>query len=631
MKNPPIVPLCIIYAALVACMLSLWRLGSFDAMDLFLYDLLTQQQPPSSGSDTLIILEYEEAALNPQKPAEAMSIQRLAELLRALLQLKPKTIALDLFAFSKVACINSIGELPADVLYSPRMVFGVGYQVPAIDASDNGSPSEIPPAGPGVRFRRACGALLPIVGDSVAQGHLVLSAGDYGRVRKIPLFIQFVNRQIPAFSLRAVMNFRGLPPDSCTVYPDRIVCRGSSAAKQLIVPCLAHGEYGIPFSERRLLQRVPLDKVCTISDKRVVPLAGVSLENKMVFLGVRSLRFGRYFATPASDATPSLYIHASIASGILNGHNIKVASKATWVWLYLGIAAVIFLLTIFTTRPIVKKLFLCALPAALLSVWGTFQFFNFFLPGSLLLCIGILTVLLIVGRDYFIRFRDKRLVEIGENISGILHDLKPKLGRIRDYSGELIGGDGTDKKKLERIFSEADRCFRECDSLNRYVSRKTVEKTIFRLAPVVRAVIDRMEEVLESKRIRAIQNVPTDLTLCARQIDITRVFENLIRNAVHATGEGGTIETGARDEGQGIYVYVRDTGCGIGQQHLKHIFEFGYTTDRVSGSGQGLAIVKKIIEEHEGKILKPVSAAGAGTTIRFLLPKSAVKPQRSTQ
>lgn len=105
---------------------------------------------------------------------------------------------------------------------------------------------------------------------------------------------------------------------------------------------------------------------------------------------------------------------------------------------------------------------------------------------------------------------------------------------------------------------------------------------------------------------------------------IERVIENLLDNAVRHTDEGGSIRLTFSLQNGDIAVCISDTGCGISQEDLPHIFDRFYQRDRTQEnkaghSGLGLAITKRILELHD-KSIAVKSTAGTGTTFTFFLP-----------
>jgi two-component system sensor histidine kinase HydH len=101
---------------------------------------------------------------------------------------------------------------------------------------------------------------------------------------------------------------------------------------------------------------------------------------------------------------------------------------------------------------------------------------------------------------------------------------------------------------------------------------------------------------------------------------INQVFLNLYLNAMESMKKGGSLNVWLlkNQEKDGIKIRVQDTGAGISEDDLAHIFD-PYFTTKASGTGLGLAIAHNIIEAHDGEI-KVDSRLGQGTTVTILLP-----------
>jgi len=107
---------------------------------------------------------------------------------------------------------------------------------------------------------------------------------------------------------------------------------------------------------------------------------------------------------------------------------------------------------------------------------------------------------------------------------------------------------------------------------------------------------------------------------------LSQVITNLAENAIKYNVENGTVEIGYREAGEGVEVYVQDTGRGIPENHLPRIFERFYRVDKersraVGGTGLGLAIVKHIIEAHGGQV-QVQSQVGKGSRFYFHLSRA---------
>jgi signal transduction histidine kinase len=106
---------------------------------------------------------------------------------------------------------------------------------------------------------------------------------------------------------------------------------------------------------------------------------------------------------------------------------------------------------------------------------------------------------------------------------------------------------------------------------------------------------------------------------------LARALSNVLINAVEACRENGTIAVRVGrtqlDGREAAEIVVRDTGCGIPEEHLARIWE-PYVTHKAGGTGLGLAIARQTIVAHRGEVAA-TSAVGAGTEIRFILPVDA--------
>ncbi|MEL6543925.1 MAG: ATP-binding protein [Myxococcota bacterium] len=101
---------------------------------------------------------------------------------------------------------------------------------------------------------------------------------------------------------------------------------------------------------------------------------------------------------------------------------------------------------------------------------------------------------------------------------------------------------------------------------------------------------------------------------------IAAAFDNLVRNAVEAMPNGGSLLVSAtqRQDG-GLALIISDTGQGMGPGEAERVFQEFYTT-KAQGSGLGLAFVRRIVENHHGRV-ELTSAPGEGTRVTLILPR----------
>jgi two-component system NtrC family sensor kinase len=123
-----------------------------------------------------------------------------------------------------------------------------------------------------------------------------------------------------------------------------------------------------------------------------------------------------------------------------------------------------------------------------------------------------------------------------------------------------------------------------------------------------------------------------EILLLADAHRLQQVFINLALNAFRALTPGGvlrlSVHCGRQAEGLPIRVVFRDEGTGIPPQQLARIFEAGFTTNPGS-PGLGLALTKKVVEQHQGKVLVE-SVPGKGTAFTLSFPRSGAGDESGT-
>ena len=137
------------------------------------------------------------------------------------------------------------------------------------------------------------------------------------------------------------------------------------------------------------------------------------------------------------------------------------------------------------------------------------------------------------------------------------------------------------------------------------------------------AIIDN-QLVLDKKNIKIENMIDEKITIRADDLRIKEVFNNLFTNAVRYTPNGhGVITIDAEEDRDYVTISVRDTGIGLTEKQLGHIFDEFYKADEsrhdLGGSGLGLSICKRIIEKHGGKIWVESPGPRKGSTFYFTL------------
>jgi signal transduction histidine kinase len=215
-------------------------------------------------------------------------------------------------------------------------------------------------------------------------------------------------------------------------------------------------------------------------------------------------------------------------------------------------------------------------------------------------------------------------------VTDVAHELRTPLSNIRGYLEALQDGVvEPDEGVVDSIHEEAMLLNRMVDDLQELslaeAGQLGLERRPVALADVVDRAIEAACPQAAAEDVALSVAVPQDLPLV--DVDpqrIGQVLRNLFCNAMTHTPPGGEIVITARTEGRRVAVCVRDTGTGIAEEDLPHVFDRFYRADRsrsraTGGAGLGLAIVKQLVEAHGGRI-EVESAIGKGTQFTFTLP-----------
>jgi signal transduction histidine kinase len=208
------------------------------------------------------------------------------------------------------------------------------------------------------------------------------------------------------------------------------------------------------------------------------------------------------------------------------------------------------------------------------------------------------------------------------------HELKTPLAVIKANAGLMLHlGDPSEENResVAAIDEAANRMNRLVQDLLT-LARAEAGQLAVRFEPcdlgeAVRRAVDHLGATDVQVRLR----LPDEPVVVEGSLeDLARVFVNLIDNARRHSGTEAPVEVSVTAEGAQAVAMVRDRGQGIAPEHLEHLFERFYRTDRsrtaaTGGTGLGLAICRGIVEAHGGKI-EAESEAGEGTTFTVSLP-----------
>ncbi len=227
-----------------------------------------------------------------------------------------------------------------------------------------------------------------------------------------------------------------------------------------------------------------------------------------------------------------------------------------------------------------------------------------------------------------------------ELVSNISHDLKTPITSIKGYVEGIMDGVANTPEKMDKYIKTI---YNKANDMDRLINELTTYSGIgsnkipyhFNILNVTEYFSDCVEEVgldLESENIHLnfTNLLSADTCVVADPEQIKKVINNVISNSVkYMDHENGEIDIRLLDEGESVKIEIEDDGKGIASKDIGSIFERFYRTDASrnslqGGSGIGLSIVKKIIEDHGGYVWA-TSKEGEGTCIHFVLRKYTEK------
>lgn len=217
---------------------------------------------------------------------------------------------------------------------------------------------------------------------------------------------------------------------------------------------------------------------------------------------------------------------------------------------------------------------------------------------------------------------------LGQLASGIAHEIRNPLNFV-NLSIDHLAGRFSPRKNAQEFTRLLGTMKEEVHRLNQLVGTFlslgkpiTVNPTPTSLSPLLNEVVTMAGEKIKEQKVSVTIALTDPLPpVLVDPEQIKSCLVNVVINALQAMPAGGRLTVTADRNGTGfLSLTFADTGDGIPQDHLPRVFE-PYFTTKSGGIGLGLAVTKRIVEEHKGRI-EIRSEIGRGTTVTFLLPTS---------
>jgi signal transduction histidine kinase len=219
----------------------------------------------------------------------------------------------------------------------------------------------------------------------------------------------------------------------------------------------------------------------------------------------------------------------------------------------------------------------------------------------------------------------EKLTNIGQIAAGMAHELNTPLGSIILSSDLILESaiSGIAREEAHKIKQQAAHCSEVVQRLLGYARKDDEAKSECDVAAVIGKVKSLVEvEAKKRKALLTLTTISSKAVVLGNENKLEQVFFNLFSNSLYAVEENGSIEVHVALDSllNQVVVTFRDNGCGIAPENLPRIFDPFFTTKPGSeGTGLGLALSRKIIIEHGGRV-EVDSTVGGGTTFTIYLP-----------
>ena len=220
--------------------------------------------------------------------------------------------------------------------------------------------------------------------------------------------------------------------------------------------------------------------------------------------------------------------------------------------------------------------------------------------------------------------RSEQMNAMGQLASGVAHEIRNPLNSIGTIVQQLDKdfepvADKDEYHSLAKIVSkEVQRMNKTIENFLRFSRPEPIEKTEFNLSDLLHAVIMQFNPLVVEKNIKLISRINWEGIVFWDKNQIKQVLINLIKNSMEAIFNDGIIELSVSKEKEDVIIKIKDNGEGIPKENLQKIFNL-YFTSKAKGTGIGLSIIQRIINEHDG-IITVDSIVGEGTVFTIILP-----------
>jgi two-component system, NtrC family, sensor histidine kinase HydH len=216
--------------------------------------------------------------------------------------------------------------------------------------------------------------------------------------------------------------------------------------------------------------------------------------------------------------------------------------------------------------------------------------------------------------------RSEELARLGEMGAVLAHEIRNPLAGIKGFAQlvETAGNIEQARRHAEKIVTQSLRMEALVNDLLAFARDDLGERQVTDLSFLIEDCIELLQQ--EAAKQQVIIELDSLSQVKANVVvdHIVQMLLNLMKNALQAMPDGGELKIGLLRKNDSVYISVKDNGIGISSEHLQKIFEPFWTT-KSTGTGLGLALCRRVAEEHGGN-LTVESTVDTGTVFVFTLP-----------
>ncbi len=227
----------------------------------------------------------------------------------------------------------------------------------------------------------------------------------------------------------------------------------------------------------------------------------------------------------------------------------------------------------------------------------------------------------------------ERLAALGQVVAEIAHEIKNPLMIIGGLAGQLFRATEEEKsrEKLEIISDEVKRLEGIISDIREYYTPREMSNVAVDLIDMMRRITDPLKDEFSTRGIAVEVSISGNAKWIWGDKDrLRQVFLNLVKNAMEAMRGGGTLAISARATEDMVEVRLADEGSGISEKDKARLFTPFFTT-KSKGTGLGLCVVKRIVEQHKNGSVSVESEEGKGTVFIVRLPRSSGPSEEGAQ